>query len=434
MDNTAALIVSSGQTCFVEVEDLGYDYVQPAAPGAWGAAQAFAGMVAQAVVDAQRPAQLSDAEQQIEWAKAFNEWLYTDPKTGDPRPKATTTAYGAAWADLRAFCRKETRFMSGLDVRDWIADLRSRSIDPTVQAGLVRNGRRQPGQVGLSPSTVGQWIAAISSFFTYCQTYEVRTACGRVTLLFDALNPAKSHAVKRPKTKQMGQDVTWLDDTQLRALREAIRSAQTLADLERGVASNERTVRELRDYALFTSYIMTGARNSEVRNWRWSDLRTIGGRMFYAWDNKGKNGVDELPGPCWTAVQEFLRLAGRLEGMQLDDYVFQPTGDSILKMRRADGAPVVRPEDWSRNRAISAQEVNRLLRGYCTRAGIEAAAVHVHSLRHSANMLYSKAGTSVEERSRMLHHSSLDMTMHYTHAMAGQKNANWLRAADLLGL
>jgi integrase len=432
MDSTALMVAP--QARFVEVEVLD---PEPALREPWGrgdAAQMFAGMVAQAVVAAQAGPQLSDAEQVRAWAEAFTEWLYTDPRTGDPRPKATTTAYAAAWADLRAFTHKEARFISGVDIKEWIADLRSRPIDPTVAAGLIRNGRRQPGQVGLSPSTVGQWIAGISSFFTFCQTHEVRAADGREMLLFDVLNPCKSHAVKRPKTKRMGEDVVWLDEAQLNSLRTAIRSAQTLADLKRGVASCDQTIKELRDYALFSSYVLTGARNQEIREWRWRDLKRRGRKMFYDWDNKGKDGSNELPEPCWIAVQDYLRLAGRLETMQADDYVFQPSGDSILHMRRTDGAPVMRPEDWTRNRPISAQEVNRLLRGYCRRAKIDDKGIHVHSLRHSAEMLYKQAGAPVEDRSRMLNHSSLDMTMRYDHEMTGQENAHWRRAADLFGM
>ncbi len=55
----------------------------------------------------------------------------------------------------------------------------------------------------------------------------------------------------------MGEDVVWLDEAQLNSLRQAIRSAQTLADLARGVASSERTIKETRDYALFSSYVLT---------------------------------------------------------------------------------------------------------------------------------------------------------------------------------
>jgi integrase len=435
MDNGTALVRLDDQPRFTEVEVL-----EPEEPGAglagrsWGAAQAFAQMVGQAVVAATAGPKLSDAEEQREWARAFDEWLHTDPKTGDPRPAATTAAYGTAWADLRTFTQKEARFISGLDIRDWVNDLRSRPIDSTVAGGLIRNGRRQPGQVGLSAATVGQYLAAISSFFTYCQNYEARAADGRIVVLFDQLNPAKSHAVKRPKTKRFGSDVTWLDDKQLKALREAIRSASTLADLERGVVTRSQTVVELRDYALYTSYILTGARNSEVRKWQWQDIKQQGGRTFYSWANKGKSGTDELPGPCWQALQDYLRLSGRLETMGPEDYIFQPVGDAITRMKRADGTAVVEPGQWDPNRPLSPQSVNSHLRSYCKRAGIDDARIHVHSLRHSANMLYDVAGASLEARSRMLHHSSLDMTGRYSHEMAGQKNADWNRAADLLGL
>lgn len=397
-------------------------------------AQAFAGMVAQAVVSAQQAPRLSDAEQQRAWADAFQEWLYTDPKTGDPRPQATINAYGNAWADLRAFCRKEARFIDGLDLRDWIADLRARVLDPVVASGLIRNGRRQTGQVGLSPATINQWLAGISSFYTYCQSYEVRAADGQRVKLFDQLNPAKSHAVKRPKARRMGQEVTWLSQEQLGALLKGIRSARTMGDLARGVATYEKTVQELRDYALIFSYVMTVARNREVREWQWRHLVRRGDTMFYEWANKGKSGSDELPTPCWQAVQDYLRLDGRLNEMQPDDFIFQPTADSVLHLRRPDGQPVVAADAWSRNRPISAQTANRLLRMYCLRAGIAADAVHIHSLRHSGVMLYLTGGTPVERVSRRAHHSSLDMTMHYTHEMQGQKNVDWQCAANLLGL
>jgi integrase len=396
----------------------------------------FGRMIAQSVVEQLAAPTLSDAEMVCEWAKAFDKWLHFVPKTGKARPKNTVSAYESAWADLRLHCRKEARFMTGIDIAAWVESLLRRPIDRTVEAGLIKNGRRQPGQKGLSPATVNQWIAGISSFFSYAERWEAQTADGRKASLVGSVwqNPAKSHAVTRPEAKEFGEDVVWLDEDQLTALRTVIRSAQTLADLERGVASDDSTIRELRDYALFFSYMLTGARNSELRVVRWRDLRKVGKTMFYAWDNKGKKGLDELPAPCWDAVLEYLQLAGRLDGMHADDYIFQPTGDSILKMRRADGSPVMRPEDWTRNRAISAQEINRLLRAYCTKAGITAAGIHVHSLRHSAKMAYSEEGTSIEDISKLLHHSSLDMTMRYHHTMSGRKNPHWMKVADRLGV
>lgn len=428
MDDAA--IIKIEQPRFVEVEVLPAEEPGSALNASarmWGQAQAFAGMLAQAVVQASQAPKFSEAELDRLWAKAFEEWLERTPKTGAPRPAATREAYSQAWADLRAFNRKHPRHMDGLDIREWAEDLRSRPIDPLVAGGLVRSGRRQPGQLGLSPSTVNQYLAGVSSFYSYCQTYEVRTADGRAVRLYDGLNPAKSQMVTRPRAKRFGQEVTWLDREQLTTLKNCIRSAATLADLEAGVARDVSTLVELRDFAMFSTYIMTGARNREVRTWQWKDLIRKGNKMYFAWANKGKDGEKELPEPCWQAVQDYLRLAGRLDGMQPEDYIF-----CASRPRRVDGAAAV--ATWCREQPLSPQEVNRSLRKYCRRSGIQDVAVHVHSLRHSTNMLYADLGVPVERRSFLLNHSSLDMTMRYTHEMEGQRNVDWMLAADALGL
>lgn len=424
-DQTA--IVRVEQPRFVEVEVLPPEDEYDAAGRMWGQAQVFAGMVAQAVVQASQAPRFSDSELDRHWADAFDAWLARTPKTGAPRPEATREAYAAAWADLRAFNSKHPRHLDGLDIRQWAEDLRTRPIAPLVARGLVRNGRRQDGQLGLSPSTVNQYLAGVSSFYSYCQAYEVRTADGRAVRLYDGLNPAKSQMVTRPRPKRLGQEVTWLDREQLTTLKNCIRSAATLADLEAGVARDVSTLVELRDFAMFSTYIMTGARNREVRTWQWKDLIRKGTKMFFAWANKGKDGEKELPEPCWQAVQDYLRVAGRLEGMEPEDYIFCAT-----RFRRVDGKAAV--ATWRREQPLSPQEVNRALRKYCRRAGIQDVAVHVHSLRHSANMLYADLGVPVERRSVLLNHSSLDMTMRYTHEMEGQRNVDWMLAADALGL
>src|SRR5574343_426273 len=430
MGDQTAIIKIDTTPRFAEVEVL-----EPEEPGAalrsaqgmWGQAQAFAGMMAHAVVQAQQGARFSEAELDRLWAEAFEDWLAHEQKHGGPRPAATREACAAAWADLRAFNLKHPRHMDGIDIRDWANDLRSRPISAEVAGGLIRSGRRQAGQVGLSPSTVNQYLAGISSFFAFCEHYEVRTADGRVVPLFKGLNPAKSQMVKRPRTKKLGQEVTWLDREQLTALKSKIRSAATLSDLEAGVVRSMYTLVELRDYALFTTYMMTGARNAEVRTWQWKDLIRKGPKMFFAWANKGKDGEKELPEPCWLAVRDYLRMAGRLDAMEPEDFIFRVESDSAKRLLEARGRSHA-------NRPLSPQEVNLALRKYCRRAGIEAAAVHVHSLRHSANMLYAELGVPVERRSFLLTHSSLDMTMRYTHEMEGQRNVDWALASEALGL
>src|SRR5574343_1135008 len=130
-------------------------------------------------------------------------------------------------------------------------------------------------------------------------------------------------------------------------------------------------------------------------------------------------GVQTCALPIW--------MAGRLDAMEPEDFIFRVESDSAKRLLEARGRSHA-------NRPLSPQEVNRALRKYCRRAGIEAAAVHVHSLRHSANMLYAELGVPVERRSFLLNHSSLDMTMRYTHEMEGQRNVDWALASEALGL
>lgn len=386
------------------------------------AAKSFAELIARAVVAQQDAPKLSERERFVAWAQAFDEWLAEDPRTGQARPAATKDAYGAAWEDFRRCCPKVPWAIEGLDVKTWVADLRTRPVAAHVMKGLVRNGRRQPGEVGLSDATVNQWLAAISAFYSFCETYEVRTRDNRTVALFDGINPVKSRAVKRPKNKPFYK-VAWLNAEQMRSLLQAIRSY-----------ARENPEKAARDYALYLCYISTGARNSEVRLWKWGDIEKRGGTHFYTWANKGKDGTDEIPADAWAAVEDYLRLTGRLGAMQADDFIFRPSSDSATRLRRADGSHVVTPEDWDRNRAISSQMANENLRFYARRAGLEADQLHLHSLRHSASMLYREAGLGIEERSRLLHHSSISITQIYDHEMAGQRNTGWAKAAGLLGL
>ena len=191
-----------------DIEVLDPEPAQDASAALFGA---FADRVANAVLERLAPPQLSDDEAAAAWTEAFEDWLHNDPKTGDPRPPATVAAYGDAWRSLRSYSGKEPRHITGLDIRDWVQYLRSRTIEPLVHRGLVHSGRRAADQVGFSPATVNQYLAGISSFYSFCQRYTTRTADGREVILLDDANPAKSHAVKRPKTKQFGQSVVWLD-------------------------------------------------------------------------------------------------------------------------------------------------------------------------------------------------------------------------------
>jgi site-specific recombinase XerD len=376
----------------------------------------FMALFAEATVG-RNPPKLSEHQKAQLYLAAFDEWLRRDPKKGRERPAATIEAYTTAWEDFRQFCGKDLWRVQPSDVRAWIGDLRERIIDPAVARGLVRNRRRTQGQIGLSESSIAQYLAAISSFYSFAATYPVEMPDETTIKLFDGVNPVKASGVPRPQSKPF-EDATFLDSTQLSALLNAI-SRWTNAD-------PKRHLQGLRDYAIFHCYILTGGRSSEVRVWRWQDLRQQGGAWQYYWDNKGKKGWQDLPADAFESLHRYLTLAGRWGNLQPDDYLFTPLTDAVMHLKH------IQPDDWSRNRALSGHEIGRLLKRYGDLAGLDPDLLHVHTLRHSAYMLYTEAGVDVRYCSKLLHHSSLATTTNYDHVMVGQRNTEWRKAAALL--
>jgi integrase len=376
----------------------------------------FMKLFAEAVVG-KDPPKLTEHQKDELYMEAFDLWLNTDPRKGRPRPAATIAAYTAAWEDFRLFVGKDRWRVIPADVRMWINDLRTRSVDLVRAQGLERNHRRAPGQIGLSESTIAQYLAAISSFYSYAATYPVAMPDGSSIPLFEGINPVKAAGVPRPQPQPF-ENATYLDPDQLSALLNAI-SAWT-------VASPTRHLQGLRDYALFHCYILTGGRSTEVRVWRWRDLRQHGGIWQYYYKNKGKDGWQDLPGDAWDSVQRFLTLAGRWGKLEADDYIFTPLTDAAARFGHIP--------DWNRNRPLSGHEIGRLLKRYGLLAGLQPDVLHVHTLRHSAYMLYTAAGCELRFCSQLLHHSNLATTSHYDHVMVGQRNTEWRKASALLNV
>lgn len=355
-----------------------------------------------------------DAE---EWDRAYEAWLA-------PKPASTQRAYRRAWDDLLAFVVKAPWEIQSGDVREWLADLQQRPLDERVRKGLERCRGRRAGSQGLAASSINQYLAAVSSFYAYVGTaHLVATTDGRERPLFEGPNPTRGAVVKRPKVGSYDRS-SYLDVEQLRALLQAIRSE-----------IRHNPIQTARDYALFLTYIATGRRSYEIRTLRWGDIQIRGGqRVYYDWANKGKSGRNELPTEAWSAVEEYLRLAGRWNAMVDGDYIFVPLSDNILRLRR-EGEPLIDAETWTRNRPLSAREVGRLLKRYARLAGLESEQIHVHTLRHSAAMLRLEAnGGDVVDLQQLLGHSSLAVTSIYVHKVRGRHDVSWAKAAALLGL
>jgi len=111
------------------------------------------------------------------------------------------------------------------------------------------------------------------------------------------------------------------------------------------------------------------------------------------------------------------------------DYVFTPLSDN-----NAARLPNVDGRAWDLNRALSGGEVNRLLKKYARKAGLDERRIHVHVLRHSAAMLEEKLGTSLTRISKFLGHADPKTTMRYLRHLRGDGDETWRGKAELLGI
>jgi integrase len=119
----------------------------------------------------------------------------------------------------------------------------------------------------------------------------------------------------------------------------------------------------------------------------------------------GKNGRRELPQPVVDALRAALRAFGRELG------VMDPS-ESL----------------WG----VTSGTFYGQLQKYFRKAGLPPAGVHI--LRHAAAKLRRDAGESVEDVSRFLDHSSLEVTTTYLRRLEGQGDLGWGRVAEAIGV
>lgn len=366
-----------------------------------------------------------------EWTLAFDAWLEHASSSAKTR-----TAYERAWEDFIAFCMhlspsanpnqaqptSDYWQITHRHVRAWIEDLQTRPLDPRRRAALRARGEERA--TGYSASTIQQYVAAVSSFFSFAmRNWPVMLPNGREVSLAEwcgiTLNPVRvvprKHTIGAQKREQ-----PYLSIQQLRQFRAAIPVT---------------TAPGVRDLALFTLYMMTGARNSEARTLQWKDFREVGGRMQWYWRGKGrgrkanKESWKDLPPECWDLICLYLKAVGRWGDLQADDYIFTAVTDNATNL------PSVSAEAWDRYaQPLSAREVNRRIKLYAKRAGLDAQEIHVHTLRHSAAMLMDEVGASLIEIMNFLNHESLTTTQQYINHMKGERNVHAGKMAEALRL
>lgn len=226
-----------------------------------------------------------------------------------------------------------------------------------------------------SPNTIRIRLAAVSSFYRFCQRLGVLDK-----------NPVDQ--IDRPRTPQA--PVRGLSTEEVRTLLQTIPSSSYSGK---------------RDRAITLACLLTGRRRTEVVTLKGCDIQSVTGvGVLYTYRGKGGfRKMRQLPPPVVDAIERSLEPL-RLCDLADDDKVFR----------------------------ISVQGYYMNLRRYLRKAGLPDSGVHV--LRHTAARLRREAGESVEDVMRFLDHSSLAITTTYLSRMETQADVGWEKVMDLIAM
>lgn len=188
-------------------------------------------------------------------------------------------------------------------------------------------------------------------------------------------------------------------------------TAGQAAQILKGI--NRTNLQGLRDYAIITTMITTGARAVEITRANIEDLRAVGGRPILYLQGKGHDERTEyvkLAPEAEAAIREYLKARG-------SDPDAVPLFASISN-RNAGGR-------------MSTRSISRLVKDHMRAAGYDSSRLTAHSLRHTAATLNLLNGGTLEETQQLLRHTSINTTMIYSHALerAANNSENRISAA-----
>jgi len=366
------------------------------------------------------------------WIAEKNEWL--DAKTAISGSRSTRRTYITALDTWWMFLQADPLMVH--DDRRRLAyarDLASRQVTPdeyrapwTVKAGDAQQYRLWLEETGRSVATTAHYMAVASSFFQYViDKADINGGGVEVSLFMDAKgavrrNPFRNRAVQRPRVNPYGKAVA-LTPVQVQAFMGAIQE-------------EVRPLVRARDNALFLAYLLTGRRASEIVVMQWGDIQAGDkpGTYQFRYIGKGhgkERGEDaewkwqSLPAPCYHAIVGWLKLAGRLEGITEQTYIFGPINEEAKNFG----------SDLPANRHVAARRVGQLMDKVAKRAGL--AKMHPHQLRHTfAHHLYESSGGDIRLVSGLLDHKSIATTQIYIGAMERKEDSYSTKLMAQLGL
>lgn len=311
-----------------------------------------------------------------------------------------------AWLNM-AYNRsgsENTRMAYETASRMWLECLGENGIAPWEATAMhVRSWQETMRVKSLSPATINQRLAAVSSWYTFVIN-EVHLVDGVERSAFaDATgharaNPFRVGNLRRERVERYGK-----------AYPMPVEDLQRLFGY---LVSRNETLLGSRNWALILTCFLTAARNAEVAKMRWGDIRPSRSQPeTYVWAWRGKGGKQDdvpLPKRAYEAIKHHLEIAGRWEP-EPDEYIWQPlvTHGAGNLMSARHGKP-------SRGH-ISQKNAVRILHTALRLAGVKNAEQYrVHDLRHTFAHLYQG---DLESLRRILHHESLNTTGIYVRSL-----------------
>ena len=301
------------------------------------------------------------------------------------KPANTRRSYWRALRDMLAFTGRHPGQVKPIHIAAWKEELKRR---------------------GRADTTIAQRLSAVSSYYLFLQ----RPLSSGEPL--QAHNPV--HGVERADLEVSPYD----------------KSNKISAEDFRKILDQVDVMKPngARDKAAFLFYVLCARRRREVVALRGRGIRVEGGKVTYRVKLKGgKTKWKELPPPVWQALTHYLYIAGR----QLEDDapVFVATVDNGDYLRQYYGK-----EEPEEERPVTGHALNKALKCYARRAGLDPKQISLHSLRHLGAELFQQASKDIQQTQAFLDHAHLNTTQIYLTQLTGEEHRHWQAMANELEL
>lgn len=273
---------------------------------------------------------------------------------------------------------------------------------------FIRHPSRSKRNAGKPPTqgTINQRLAILSSWYNHAAQYTLNTINGQSQPILTKPSPTLGLKYGAPNSR-------------LRVFTESELSALF-------GAMDKSTVMGSRDFAIFSFFLYTAKRREEVARLRFCDIEACtivdtdgSSRLGYTFSYYPKGSArqqkkQELPEPCWTALQHYLELAGR-QDIKADDPLFLP-----CRPPRGGGPKI------TLGQALNSWNMARSLKRYARLAGIaNPEECHLHMLRHTSARLRFELNGDIRAVSKILGHASISSTDRYVQQLSGVSDSAW---------